>query len=66
MPRAFDPVAEVTIVKIPAYAARSAGSALAPFPIERREPGPRDVLIEILYCGVCHYDIDRARDEWFV
>lgn len=64
MPRAFDPVAEVTIVKIPAYAARSAGSALAPFPIERREPGPRDVLIDILYCGVCHSDIHQARDEW--
>ena len=25
---------------------------------------PRDVLIDILYCGVCHSDIHQARDEW--
>jgi uncharacterized zinc-type alcohol dehydrogenase-like protein len=37
---------------------------LAPFTIERREPGPREVLIDILYCGVCHSDIHNARDEW--
>jgi uncharacterized zinc-type alcohol dehydrogenase-like protein len=22
------------------------------------------VLIEILYCGICHSDIHQARDEW--
>jgi uncharacterized zinc-type alcohol dehydrogenase-like protein len=32
--------------------------------IERRAPGPRDVAIEILFCGVCHSDIHQARDEW--
>ncbi len=48
----------------PTYAAASAKAALAPFTIERRQPGPRDVLIEILYCGVCHSDIHQARDEW--
>jgi uncharacterized zinc-type alcohol dehydrogenase-like protein len=37
---------------------------LAPFSIQRREPGPHDVLIDILYCGVCHSDIHQARDEW--
>lgn len=44
-------------LKTPAYAAQDAKSALAPFTVERREPGPRDVLIDILYCGVCHSDI---------
>ncbi|MCJ7597443.1 MAG: NAD(P)-dependent alcohol dehydrogenase [Methyloceanibacter sp.] len=39
-------------------------SKLAPFSIQRREPGPHDVLIDILYCGVCHSDIHQARDEW--
>jgi uncharacterized zinc-type alcohol dehydrogenase-like protein len=48
----------------PAYAAKAAKSALAPWSIERREPGPHDVLIDILYCGVCHSDIHQARDEW--
>jgi uncharacterized zinc-type alcohol dehydrogenase-like protein len=50
--------------KIPAYAAASAGAPLAPFTVERREPGPRDVLIDVLYCGVCHSDVHQARDEW--
>ena len=36
------------------YAAHSAGAALAPLPIERREVGPKDVQIDIEYCGVCH------------
>lgn len=47
-----------------AYAAHSATSPLGPFVIERREPLPRDVEIEILYCGVCHSDLHLARNEW--
>jgi uncharacterized zinc-type alcohol dehydrogenase-like protein len=46
------------------YAAQSASSALAPLAIERREPGPHDVHIDILYCGVCHSDLHQARNEW--
>jgi uncharacterized zinc-type alcohol dehydrogenase-like protein len=53
-----------TTAKTPAYAVKDAKSALAPWTIERREPGPYDVLIDILYCGVCHSDIHQARDEW--
>ncbi|MGZ5428334.1 MAG: alcohol dehydrogenase catalytic domain-containing protein, partial [Thermoanaerobaculia bacterium] len=49
---------------VPAWAAPSAKAPLAPHPITRREPGPRDVQIEILYCGVCHSDIHQARNEW--
>jgi alcohol dehydrogenase (NADP+) len=47
-----------------AYAARSASSGMAPFNFVRREPGARDVQIEILYCGVCHSDLHQVRDEW--
>jgi uncharacterized zinc-type alcohol dehydrogenase-like protein len=50
--------------KTKAYAAQSARSPLAPFEIERREPGEHDVVIEIAYCGVCHSDIHQVRDEW--
>jgi uncharacterized zinc-type alcohol dehydrogenase-like protein len=50
--------------KIPAYAAPAAKKPLAPFTIDRREPGPHDVAIDILYCGVCHSDVHQARDEW--
>lgn len=46
------------------YAARGPTSLLEPFNFERRDPGPHDVLIEILYCGICHSDIHQARDEW--
>ncbi|HZI14664.1 MAG TPA: NAD(P)-dependent alcohol dehydrogenase [Myxococcus sp.] len=52
------------MLKTHAYAAASAGAPLAPFTFEQREPGPQDVLIDILYCGVCHSDIHQARDEW--
>lgn len=51
-------------LKTKAFAAFSAKSPLAPFTIERRQPGKNDVLIEILYCGVCHSDLHMARDEW--
>lgn len=51
-------------LKTPAYVAVSARAPLGPFTIKRRQPGPHDVLIEILYCGVCHSDIHQARDEW--
>jgi uncharacterized zinc-type alcohol dehydrogenase-like protein len=50
--------------KAPAYAAPSAKSPLAPFTVDRREPGDHDVVIDILYCGVCHSDIHQVRDEW--
>jgi uncharacterized zinc-type alcohol dehydrogenase-like protein len=48
----------------PAYAALSPTTPLAPFSIDRRAPRPNDVVIDILYCGVCHSDIHQARDEW--
>jgi alcohol dehydrogenase (NADP+) len=46
------------------YAAKSARAKLAPFAFQRREPGPKDVLIEIRYSGICHSDIHQARNEW--
>ena len=50
--------------KVPAYAAAAAKSPLAPFSVDRREPGEHDVLIDILFCGVCHSDVHQVRDEW--
>jgi alcohol dehydrogenase (NADP+) len=46
------------------YAIQNADSPLAPFKFERRNPGPNDVQIAILYCGVCHSDIHQVRNEW--
>jgi uncharacterized zinc-type alcohol dehydrogenase-like protein len=47
-----------------AYAAPGPTSPLAPATIRRREPGPSDVQIDVLFCGVCHSDLHQARDEW--
>jgi alcohol dehydrogenase (NADP+) len=46
------------------YAAQSATAPLAPFTITRRDPGPNDVEIDILFCGVCHSDLHTGRNEW--
>ena len=47
-----------------AYGAHAADKPLEPLAIERREPGPHDVQIEIAYCGVCHSDLHTVRSEW--
>ena len=46
------------------YAATSAQSPLAPFSFERRQPLSTDIVVDILYCGVCHSDLHMARNEW--
>ena len=52
------------MIPVKGYAAPQAKIPLGPFKFERREVGPHDVQIEILYCGVCHSDIHQVRDEW--
>src|ERR1700691_149737 len=47
-----------------AYAAQSAAWGLAAPAIRRRELGPQDVKIDILFCGVCHSDLHQVRNEW--
>jgi uncharacterized zinc-type alcohol dehydrogenase-like protein len=53
-----------TAVRTSGYAARDAKSPLEPLDFERKQPGPHDVVLEVLYCGICHSDIHQARDEW--
>ncbi|MBA2291828.1 MAG: NAD(P)-dependent alcohol dehydrogenase [Gemmatimonadales bacterium] len=48
-----------------AFAAFDAKSPLRAHTVERREPGPADVAIDILFCGVCHSDLHFAKSEWF-
>jgi len=47
-----------------AYAAESAVAPFAPVTIQRRAAGPTDIVIDILFCGVCHSDLHQARSEW--
>jgi uncharacterized zinc-type alcohol dehydrogenase-like protein len=52
------------MLKTHGFAAQNAHTALAPFSFERRDPGPNDIQIKILFCGVCHSDLHQTRDEW--
>jgi uncharacterized zinc-type alcohol dehydrogenase-like protein len=49
---------------VKAWGARAADTPIEPLDIERRDPGPRDVQIEIAYCGICHSDLHTVRSEW--
>jgi uncharacterized zinc-type alcohol dehydrogenase-like protein len=46
------------------YASFDAKSGLRPHTFERREPGPNDVQIDILFAGICHSDLHTVRGEW--
>ena len=43
-----------------AYSTASATSPLVPTTIQRRDPGERDVQLEILFCGICHSDLHQV------
>jgi uncharacterized zinc-type alcohol dehydrogenase-like protein len=47
-----------------AFGATASDRPLEAMDIERRLPGPRDVQIDIAYCGVCHSDLHTVRSEW--
>lgn len=51
---------------IQAYANHDPDSPLVPHTIERREPLPSDVVIDITHCGVCHSDIHTVENDWGV
>jgi len=46
------------------YAAHSPTGRLGLFQFDRRSPRPDDVVIEVLYCGVCHSDLHTVRNDW--
>jgi uncharacterized zinc-type alcohol dehydrogenase-like protein len=52
------------MIQAKGYAVHGPESKFEPFSFERRDLGASDILIEILYCGVCHSDIHQARNEW--
>ena len=47
-----------------AWGAHAADKPVVAMDIQRRAPGPRDVQIEIAYCGICHSDLHTIRSEW--
>ncbi len=52
------------MIAVKGYAAHSATLPLRLFDFERRDLRSKDVLIDILYCGICHSDLHLVRNEW--
>ncbi len=52
------------MIPVRGYATHGPKETLVPYSFQRRDPGERDVRIEIKYCGICHSDIHQVRDEW--
>lgn len=52
------------MIRTRGYAAKEAKGQLVAWDFERREPGAKDVLIKILYAGICHSDIHQVKEEW--
>ncbi len=46
------------------YAVRDKNDTFKPFSFTRHPVGEKDILIEILYAGICHSDVHAARSEW--
>ena len=46
------------------FATMDKSGVLTAYEFERKTVGDNDVLIEILYSGICHSDIHQSRDEW--
>ncbi|XP_039131205.1 cinnamyl alcohol dehydrogenase 2-like [Dioscorea cayenensis subsp. rotundata] len=45
------------------WAAHDASGVLSPYTYQLRETGPEDVLIRVLYCGICHTDIHQTKNH---
>lgn len=53
-----------TSTECKAYAALEPNGKFQPFTVQRRPCGPKDVVIDIKYAGICHSDIHQVREEW--
>ena len=51
-------------MKTVGYAAHAAGEKLVPWNFERRAARPNDVVMEILFCGICHSDLHMTKNDW--
>ncbi len=46
------------------YAAQAVKDKLTEYRFHRREPRVDDVVIKILYCGICHSDLHHVNNDW--
>ena len=52
------------MIQVKGFAAMNPTAPLGAYNFERRDLREQDVLIDILFSGVCHSDIHQVRDEW--
>lgn len=52
------------MIEAKGYAAFDNASPLRAHTFSRRDPGERDVVVDIAFCGVCHSDLHQVKNEW--
>lgn len=60
----FVALAQENNVNTKGYALFSKDGRFAPYEFKRHAIGDNDVLLEILYSGICHSDLHHAWAEW--
>ncbi|CAN6482434.1 unnamed protein product [Victoria cruziana] len=46
------------------WAAQDASGVLAPFTYTVRNTGAEDVVVKVIYCGICHTDLHQVRNDF--
>eukprot|EP00878_Enallax_costatus_P000289 GHUV01000361.1.p1 GENE.GHUV01000361.1~~GHUV01000361.1.p1 ORF type:complete len:432 (+),score=134.66 GHUV01000361.1:106-1401(+) len=46
------------------WAARDTSAVLSPYKFNRRDLGPRDIMIKITHAGMCHSDLHTIKGDW--
>jgi uncharacterized zinc-type alcohol dehydrogenase-like protein len=64
LPRPPRPLEAAERIPARGYATKSVGATPTPWDFDRRPPGVRDIVVDLLYCGICHTDIHMVRNEW--
>lgn len=57
-------LAQDDLVHTQGYALFAKDGKFTPYEFTRHAVGDNDVLIKILYAGICHSDLHHAREEW--
>ena len=52
------------MIQTKGYAVSGPDAAFEVYNFERRDVGASDILMDVLFCGICHSDIHQARGEW--
>ncbi len=52
------------MIQTKGYAVSGPEATFEVYNFERRDVGPSDILMDVLFCGICHSDIHQARGEW--